>query len=74
MVPEATMLWTEIILSPQVLSRTWQTLGFQIHFLISLGPKVDSFYLKMLSFSSSLHLADKPNYWSIMAAFSAQVL
>lgn len=73
MVLEATMLWTEVILSPQVLSRTWQTLEIQIHFLISLGPKVDSFYLKMLSFSSSLHLADKPKCWSIMAAFSAQV-
>lgn len=72
-VPEATMLWAEVILSPQGLAQTWQTLDIQIHFLISLEPKVDSFYLKMSSFSSSPHLADKPKCWSIMAVFSAQV-
>lgn len=52
--PEITMLWAVVILSPQGLAQTWQTLEIQIHYLISLEPKVNSLYLKILRVSSAL--------------------
>lgn len=73
--PEITMLWAVVILSPQGLAQTWQTLEIHIHYLISLELKVNSLYLKILrvSHSLSLCLGDKTKCGCTTVTISTQI-